>query len=87
MVVSEFFEIKIRFDNSNEYNRAHFYADYKDYSIVVDIAEYEVIEGYMPRRQLNMILGWCALHEDKIMQNWALMTEGLELEQIKGLNK
>ena len=34
-----------------------------------------------------MILGWCALHEDKIMQNWALMTEGLELEQIKGSNK
>lgn len=87
MVVSEFFEIKIKFDNNNKYNRAHFYAEYKDYSIVVDIAEYKVIEGYMPRRQLNMILGWCALHEDEIMQNWALLTEGLELEQIKGLRK
>lgn len=87
MVVTEFFGIKIIFNEDNEYSRAHFHAEYNSYKILVDIAEYKVIDGYMPKKQLNLILGWCALYEDELMQNYVLMTEGLELNQIHGLEK
>ena len=67
MIVSKFFDITIIFNSSSKYNRTHFHAEYKDYSVIVDISEYEIIEGCMPRRPSNLILGWCSLHKDELM--------------------
>lgn len=78
IIISKFFEIQIRFNNNNKYSKAHFYAEYNDYKVVVDIVEGRVIEGYMPRKQLILVLGWYEMHQDELIQNYSLMTEGLE---------
>lgn len=40
MLVSEFFEITIRFDSDNKYNKSHFHTEYNNYKIIVGLIKY-----------------------------------------------
>ena len=35
-----------------------------------------MIKGALPSRQLKLILAWCVLHQDELMQNWELSRDG-----------
>lgn len=87
MIVSIFFGIKIIFKNNSEHNPPHFHAEYNGHKILVNIIEGEVIAGYMPKKQLKLILAWCELYQDELMENWELMLEGKQPNQIQGLRK
>ncbi len=36
-------------------------------------------------RQLKLILAWCVLHQDELMQNWELAKDDKELNKINPL--
>ena len=36
----------------------------------------EVLEGDFPIRQRRMLEGWMAIHEDELMANWKMLSEG-----------
>ena len=36
-------------------------------------------------RQLKLILAWCVIHQDELMQNWELSKDGLPLNRINPL--
>ncbi len=50
----------------------HFHAEYNGEKAVIDILESRVIKGYLPSRQLKIILAWAVIHQDELMQNWEL---------------
>ena len=52
---------------------------------MVDIRRGIVIAGYLPRRQLRLVLAWAELHGDELMQNWELARAGQPLRSIQGL--
>lgn len=86
-IVSIFFGVKITF-NSNEHNPPpHFHAEYNGHKITVNIIDGEVMVGYMPRKQLRLILAWCELYQDELMESWELMLAGKKPNQIQGLRK
>ncbi|MCM1388098.1 MAG: DUF4160 domain-containing protein, partial [Bacillus sp. (in: Bacteria)] len=35
-----------------------------------------VIKGALPSKQLKLVLAWCILHQDELMQNWELAKDG-----------
>jgi hypothetical protein len=82
--ISLFFGIKITM-NWNEHNPPHFHVDYAGYKALVDIQEVVVIRGFLPGRQLKLVLAWCELHQDELMQNWELAREGKHLNEIAPL--
>ena len=84
--VSIFFGIKITF-NPSEHNPPHFHAEYNGHKILVNIIEGDVMVGYMPKKQLKLILAWCELYQDELMENWELMLAGKQPNQIQGLRK
>ena len=45
----------------------------------------EVFDGSMPNKQLKMLLGLAALHQEELMENWALAEKKQELFQIDPL--
>ena len=49
------------------------------------IDEARVIKGALPSRQLKLILAWCVLHQDELMQNWELAKDGKPLNKISPL--
>ena len=49
------------------------------------IADLEVIEGSIPSKQLKMLLGWAAFHQEELMENWHLAENKQELFAIEPL--
>lgn len=76
--------IKI-FINWRDHMPPHFHAVYGGDEVLVSIQEIEVIEGSFPNRQLKMLLGWAALHQDELTENWELARKQMELFSIDPL--
>ena len=69
----------------NAHDPPHFHAEYAEHQAQVDIRHGTVIVGYLPRRQLRLVLAWAELHRDELMQNWELARAGQPLRSIQGL--
>lgn len=52
---------------------------------LIDIVEACVIKGSLPSRQLKLVLAWCVIHQDELMQNWELAKDGKPLNRINPL--
>lgn len=63
----------------------HFHATYGGKEVLVSIQELEVLEGSMPNKQLKMLLGWAAFHQEELMENWELASCKQELFAIEPL--
>ena len=50
----------------------HFQAFYGGAEVLVLIEELEVLEGTIPSKQLKMLLGWAAFHQEKLRKIWSL---------------
>ena len=53
-------------------NPPHSHAEYASHKVFVDIQGRCVIKEALPFRQLKLILAWCELYRDELMQNWEL---------------
>jgi hypothetical protein len=84
-VISLFAGIKITM-NYDDHNPPHFHAQYGDFKASVLILENVVDAGYLPNRQLKLVLAWCELHKDELMQNWELLAEHENPLKINGLS-
>ena len=63
----------------------HFHAFYGGSEVIVSIEELEVLDGEMPSKQLKMLLGWAAFHQEELRENWELAKEQQELFAIEPL--
>jgi hypothetical protein len=63
----------------------HFHADYGEFECSIIIDEIELLNGDMPNKQLKMLLGWAALHQDELMEEWYLAQNKKELFPIEPL--
>lgn len=68
-----------------DHHPLHFHADYAEQKALVDIQEGCVIRGTLPARQSKLILAWCELHRDELMQNWKLSKDTKPLNRINPL--
>jgi len=55
-----------------EHNPPHFHAYYGEHVAVVDIDTCELKEGYLPKKQLKLVLAWAELKQEELVANWAL---------------
>ena len=69
----------------SDHNPPHFHAEYAGYKALIDIQNACVIRGALPFRQLKLILAWCELHRDELMQNWELAKDAKPLNHIAPL--
>lgn len=63
----------------------HFHAYYGGDEVIISIMELEVLEGGLPSKQLKMVLGWAAIRQDQLMDNWELAVKKQELFAIEPL--
>ena len=82
--ISLFFGIRVTMFY-NDHNPPHFHAEYAGHKALVDIQGGYVIRGALPFRQLKLILAWCELHRDELMQNWELSKDAKPLNHIDPL--
>lgn len=44
-----------------------------------------MIDGAIPGKQLKMLIGWAAFHQEELLENWALAENKQELFAIEPL--
>ena len=71
--------------NWREHQPPHFHASYGEDEVLISIRDVEVIEGDMPSKQLKMLLGWAAFHQEELMENWILAENKQALFAIEPL--
>lgn len=69
----------------DDHNPPHFHAEYAGARATIRILDAAVDKGGLPSRQLKMVLGWCVIHQDELMQNWDLARDGKPLNKIPAL--
>jgi len=69
----------------NDHLPPHFHAQYGRHKILVDIRNGTVIKGVFPFKQLKLVLAWCELHKDELLQNWENGKNNLEFSKIDPL--
>lgn len=74
--------IKI-FINWRDHEPPHFRATYGGEKVLISINELEVIDGKIPSKQLKMLLGWAAFHQEELHENWNLAKNGQDMFQIQ----
>ena len=73
------------FINWRDHLPPHFHATYSGQEVLVSINDLEVLEGSMPNKQLKMLLGWAALRQDQLIENWNLAANKQDLFPIEPL--
>jgi len=72
-----FYGIIVRmYCSPTEHNSPHFHAYYQDKKAVIDISSCELTEGYLPAKQLKLVLAWAEVHKDELVADWALASKG-----------
>ena len=84
--ISLFFGIRITI-YYNDHKPPHIHAEYNGYKAIIDIQEASVISGYLPGRQLKIVLAWCVMYQDELMQNWELVKDGRKPNQVPPMKK
>lgn len=65
-------------------NPPHFNASYQGYYATFNL-DGELIEGYMPKRQIKFIAAWTEIHKDELIANWELAINEEPLYKIEPL--
>lgn len=75
--ISRFLGIIIRmyFD---DHNPPHFHAEFQEYKAIVDIRSAELMEGYLPAKQLKLVQAWAIIHEEELLENFVNLSKELK---------
>lgn len=82
--ISLFYGIRITM-YYDDHNPPHFHAEYNGNKALIDIVRIQVNKGSLPSKQLKIVLAWCAIHQDELMQNWELAKDDKPLNNIAPL--
>lgn len=82
--IAMFRGIKI-YMNWNDHMPPHFHAAYGGHEVIVSINDIELISGNIPAKQLKMLLGWAAFHQEELKENWELARKQQDLFAIEPL--
>jgi hypothetical protein len=63
----------------------HFHVEYGEYKATIDIRTLQVIEGWLPRRALGLVLDWAELHQNELLSNWELCSKNRPPKKIEPL--
>ena len=83
--ISLFFGIRITI-NYNDHVPPYFHAEYNGEKALIDIIKCRAIKGYLPKRQLKLVLAWAEIHKDELMQDWELARNKQVLSKIAPLS-
>lgn len=70
----------------NDHMPPHFHAEYNGNHALIDINNIQVIKGYLPNKQMRLILAWCTIHQDELMQNWEIIKRYETIKPYKSIN-
>lgn len=81
-VLSRFYGIVIRmYFQQSEHNPPHFHAIYGEHMAAVDIQTGEILEGFLPKKAMELVLEWSEINRAILLKIW----ETQEFEAVNPL--
>lgn len=75
--ISMFYGIIIRmYCAPGEHNPPHIHAYYQDYKAIINIKQCELTEGALPRKKERLVLAWVEIHQEELLADWELASNG-----------
>jgi hypothetical protein len=77
-LVSSFYGILIYMYwlDTKRHHLPHLHAEYAGSEAVFSVEESELLEGFMPPRQIRLIQAWIEIHREELMADWTLAIRG-----------
>lgn len=82
--ISEFYGIKI-YMYWDEHNPPHFHAEYAEFKAIISINESVATQGFLPGKQLKLVLAWSEIHRPELLRNWELAQDRSSMMRIEPL--
>ena len=76
--------IKLLYNDTVQHNKPHVHVYYGEYQASIGV-DGELLAGALPVKQLKMVVGWLALHEEEAYAAWNLAVSGEHFEKIPPL--
>ena len=67
-----------------KHHAPHFHAEYQGQEVAITF-DGKVLEGSLPRKKLQLVKAWAVIHQEDLLANWQLLTEGREIFKIDPL--
>lgn len=83
--ISEFYGIAI-YMYYRDHAPPHFHAIYGEHEATVNINTLEIEDGSLPRNARKLVMEWAGLHQQALIDNWALATAADPLVPIPPLD-
>ena len=74
--------IYMLFKDTGQHNKPHVHVYYGEYEASVGV-DGELLAGSLPRKQMKIVAGWLALHEEEVYAAWNLAVQGEHFEKIE----
>ena len=76
--------IKMYFNDTQQHFKPHIHAVYGGHEAAIGV-DGEVLSGSMPSKQLRIINGWLAIHENEVYKAWNSAVKGEHFDKISPL--
>lgn len=76
--------IKMLYKDDSQHNKPHIHVFYGEYEASIGI-DGELLAGSLPVKQLRMVQGWLAIHEDEAYAAWNKAVRGEQFDKIAPL--
>ena len=75
--ISMFYGIIVRMyrEVGAQHNLPHIHAEYQGSEVVISL-EGDVLEGSIPNKKLKLLLAWIVIHNEELLANWNLLSNG-----------
>ena len=77
--------IKMIFNDNDKHHKPHVHVYYGEYEAAIAI-DGELLAGSLPRKQLKIVTGWLAFHEEEAYKAWNLAVKGEHFDKIPPMN-
>ena len=73
--------ICMMFMDTKHHNKPHVHVYYGEYEASIGV-DGELLAGSLPRRQMKIVIGWLALHEEEVYAAWNKAVQGLHYDKV-----
>jgi Domain of unknown function (DUF4160) len=78
--------VEMFFKDIGRHNQPHIHVRYQNDKVVIAIPSGDLLAGDLPLKKMKLMQAWITLHEEELMQDWALAVEGKPVFSIQPLN-
>lgn len=77
--------ISMFYGDDKRHKLPHIHVRCQDMRAVFTIPEGEMIDGNLPSKKIKLVQAWIIMHEEDLMTNWILATNGQNIFKIEPL--